>query len=59
MNSEYFRMDWTRLVSKLLQIIPKKLPRDCMIQGYMFASLMYEYEYKKETAKGERTKGYL
>ena len=33
-------MDWTRLVSNLLKIIPKKLPRDCMLQGYMFASLI-------------------
>ena len=32
-------MDWTRLVSNLLKHISKKLPRDCMLQGYMFASL--------------------
>ena len=47
-NYEYFMMDWTRLVSEwvrtrlvinLLEIIVKQLPRDCMLQGYMFASL--------------------
>ena len=27
-------MDWTRLVSNLLNIIPKKLPRDCRLRGY-------------------------
>ena len=32
-------MDWTRLVSNLLKLITKKLPRDCVLQGYMFASL--------------------
>ena len=37
-NYEYFMMDWTRLVSKLLKLMPKKLPRECMLQGYMFAS---------------------
>ena len=38
-NSEHLMMDWTRLVSNLLKLIAKKLPRDCMLQGYMFASL--------------------
>ena len=40
-NSEYFMMDWTRLVSDSLNIITKKLPRDCRLRGYMFASLNF------------------
>ena len=33
--NEESMMDWTRLVSNLLEIMPQKLPRDCMLQGYM------------------------
>ena len=40
-------MDWTRLVSNLLKHITKKLPRDCMLQGYMFASLGTVPQIKK------------
>ena len=36
-------------MSNLLKSIPNKLPRDCMLQGYMFASLM------KEAAAGTRS----
>ena len=32
-------MDWTSLVRNLLKMNPKRLPRDCMLQGYKFASL--------------------
>ncbi len=38
-NYDYFMIDWTRLVSNLLEIITQKLPWDSMLQGYMFASL--------------------
>ena len=36
-------MDWTRLVNKLMNYsnVPKKLPSDCMLQGFMLASLTY------------------
>ena len=40
-NYEYFMMDWTRLVTNLLKIITKRLPRDCVLQGYMSASLTF------------------
>ena len=38
-------MDWIRLVSNLFRLIPKKFPRDCMLQGYMFASLRHDVIY--------------
>ena len=46
-NDGYFMMDWTRLVSNSIKMIPKKLPRDCMLQGYMFATLRNGYHVEQ------------
>ena len=43
-------MDWTRLVSNLLKMIAKKLPRDCMLQVYMFASLTHAVPASRQVA---------
>ena len=39
-------MDCNRLVSNLLKRITIKLPRDCLLQGYMFVyTYIYIYVY--------------
>ena len=38
-------MDWTRLVSNLLNNIEKEMPRDPKLQGYISTSLIYIYIY--------------